>query len=470
MKINNFIRSKSLSAIFVVNYIYTIIIFIITLILFIFISILGIVNTMYVSKAEERLMEEEFFAQNYQYLNIDGIVEVGGWIETIVNNKVISVVGEKKDDIYDYNLLNVINTYEDQLKKDEKFFDSKVYIEDNKLYIVKIPNMDFFLTEQLKVKSLGKRIGEAIRYSLVIAIIFMVLALYGIYYKYIKKIREPLNQINLGIEKMSEGNLSVRLDFEGYKEIESIRDSFNYMVEEIKVANDNKEKLEKSKRNMIRDIAHDIKTPITSIVGYSKALSDGTVKDVDEKNLYLNYIYNKTLRLDYLVNELFLFTKLDSIDYRLNIQEKDICEFLRGIVALNYGEIEEVEFNLEIDIQEEPIYYKFDIKELERAIGNIITNSLKYNDKGTTLFIGLSESENQIEIIIKDNGIGINEELKENVFEEFVRGDLARDSSGGSGLGLAITKKIIELHKGKIILNSKEGHGSEFKIIFQKCN
>jgi len=91
LKINNFIRSKSLSRIFVINYMYTII-FIIILILFIFISIWEIVNTMYVSKAEERLMEEEFFAQNYQYLNIDGIVEVGGWIETIANNKAITVV------------------------------------------------------------------------------------------------------------------------------------------------------------------------------------------------------------------------------------------------------------------------------------------------------------------------------------------------------------------------------------------
>lgn len=467
MKINNFFRNKSLSKIFIINYIYTIIIFIIALILFIFISIWGIVATMHLSKEEERLMEEEFFVQNYEELNIDGIVEVGGWIETIENNKVVSVIGEKKDNINDYNLLNIINSYEDQLQKEEKFFDSKVYMQDDKLYIAKIPNGEFFLTEQLKIKSLGKRVIETIRYSLVIAIAFMILALWGIYYKYIKKIREPLNQVNFGIEKMSEGN-PVKLDFEGYKEIDSIRDSFNYMVKEINVANENKEKLEKSKRDMIRDITHDIKTPITSIMGYSKALNDGTVQDSEEKKIYLNYIYNKTLRLNYLVNELFLFTKLDSVDYRLNIQQKDICEFLRGIVALYYGEIEETEFNLEIDIQEEPIYYNFDTKELERSIGNLITNSLKYNNKGTTLFIGLKENKNDIEIIIKDNGIGINEELKEIVFEEFARGDIARESSGGSGLGLAITKKIIELHKGKIILTSKEGQGSEFKIIFPK--
>ncbi|MDU3352425.1 MAG: hypothetical protein E7E72_20285, partial [Clostridium sp.] len=211
---------------------------------------------MHLTKEEERLMEEEFFVQNYEDININGILEVGGWIETIENNKVISVIGEKKDNINDYNLLNVINFYEDQLKKEEKFFDLKVYKQDDKLYIVKIPNSEFFLTKQLKIKSLGKRIRETIKYSLVIAVVFMVLALWGVHYKYIKKIRDPLNQINLGIEKMSKGNLSVRLDFEGYKEIDSIRDSFNYMVKEIKVANENKDKLEKSKRDMIRDIAH----------------------------------------------------------------------------------------------------------------------------------------------------------------------------------------------------------------------
>ncbi len=465
---NKSFRNKSLSRIFIVNYIYTIIIFIIALILFIFILIWGIISNMHLTKEEERLMEEEFFVQNYEDININGILEVGGWIETIENNKVISVIGEKKDNINDYNLLNVINFYEDQLKKEEKFFDSKVYKQDDKLYIVKIPNSEFFLTKQLKIKSLGKRVRETIKYSLVIAVVFMVLALWGVYYKYIKKIREPLNQINLGIEKMSKGNLSVRLDFEGYKEIDSIRDSFNYMVKEIKLVNENKDKLEKSKRDMIRDIAHDIKTPITSIMGYSRALNDGTVQDSEEKRIYLDYIYNKTCRLNYLVNELFIFTKLDSIDYKLNIKQNDICEFLREVVALYYGEIEEAEFNLEIDIPEDPIYYKFDAKELERAICNLIINSLKYNERNTTIFIGLNNNEEDIEIIIGDNGIGIKKEILDKVFEEFVRGDISRESSGGSGLGLAITKKIIELHKGKIILISDEGGGSKFKIILKK--
>ncbi len=435
MKKNNLFRNKSLSRIFIVNYIYTIIIFIIALILFIFISIWGIISNMHLTKEEERLIEEEFFVQNYEDININGILEVGGWIETIENNKIISVTGEKKDNINDYSLLNFVNFYEDQLKKEEKFFDSKVYKEDDKLYIVKIPNSEFFLTKQLKIKSLGKRVKETIKYSLVIAVVFMVLALWGVHYKYIKKIRDPLNQINLGIEKMSKGNLSVRLDFEGYKEIDSIRDSFNYMVKEIKVANENKDKLEKSKRDMIRDIAHDIKTPITSIMGYSKALNDGTVQDSEEKRIYLDYIYNKTSRLNYLVNELFIFTKLDSVDYKLNIKQKDICEFLREVVALYYGEIEEAEFNLEIDIPEDPIYYEFDAKELERAVCNLIINSLKYNERKTTLFIGINNNEEDIEIIIGDNGIGIKKEILDKVFEEFVRGDISRESSGGSGLG-----------------------------------
>lgn len=470
MKINNLLKSRSLSRIFIINYVYTIIVFIMALILFIFVSIWGIASTIPLTKEEEILMEEEFFVKDYKDLNIEGIVEVGGWIEVIENNKVINVIGEKKDSINDYSLLNIVTSYEEQLKKEEKLYDAKVYREENNLYIVKIPNGDFFLKEQFKEKSLGKRVVETLRYSIVLAIVFIILALWGIYYRYIRRIRETLNEINLGLEKMREGNLSVRLDFEGYKEIDGIKDSFNYMVEEIKIANEKKEKTEKSKKDMIRDIAHDIKTPITSIMGYSKALNDGTVKDDNEKNIYLNYIYNKTLRLNYLINELFLFTKLDNVDYKLHIEKKDMCEFLRNIVALYYGEIEDAEFNLEVDIQEEPIYCYFDSKELERAIGNLITNSLKYNKRDTTLFIGLNNNREEMEIIISDNGIGISDNLQDKVFEEFVRGDSARESSGGSGLGLAITKKIIELHKGKIILRSKEGFGSEFKITLPKYN
>ena len=142
--------------------------------------------------------------------------------------------------------------------------------------------------------------------------------------------------------------------------------------------------------------------------------------------------------------------------------------FLREVVALYYGEIEEAEFEFELIIPENEIYCNIDFKELERAVINLMVNSLKYNDKGTTLTIELKEDVEKAVIIIRDDGIGISKELNESVFKEFVRGDSSRQTNGGSGLGLAITKRIVELHNGSISLRSEINKGSEFSIKLPK--
>lgn len=219
-----------------------------------------------------------------------------------------------------------------------------------------------------------------------------------------------------------------------------------------------------SKKRMIRDISHDLKTPITSILGYSKAMLDDVVTDENDKKTYLNYIYNKTKRINYLVDELFIFSKLDSPGYTLNLEKQDICEFLRELIALYYIDIEENNFLLDIDIPEESIYSMIDTKELERALGNIITNSIKYNKSGTKISIGLIKEVDNICIVIEDNGVGISEDVIEKIFDEFVRADESRKTDGGSGLGLAITKKIIKLHDGDIKIYSEVGTGTRFDI------
>lgn len=449
---------KSIIHIFLSNYL----IFFISLILAIFIFGISFIYQIGLNFNDVDT-NETIFKEHYNDLDKEVILKNEGWIEVVKDNKIINVIGNKKDNIKEYSIESVLNN--EKLKSD---FDIKVYDKDKKnhniIYIVKIPKEENKEQNQVKFKKLNRFTVN----SLMVSIIFIILIIVIMATTSINAITKPLNKIKIALKEMTEGNTKVRLKFKSYKEIEQIRDSFNYMADELERVNKEKILAEESKKKIIRDISHDIKTPITSIMGYSKALSEDRVEDNEERKIYLGYIYNKTRKIDYLVNELFTFAKLDSINYVLNKKEEDFCEFLRETILFYYGDIEEKNFQLGLDIPEKVIKLNFDSKEMERAIGNLILNSLKYNKEGTKLDIFLKELQDKVVLHIRDNGIGIKKELVSTVFQEFVKVDESRNSKEGSGLGLAITKKIVELHNGKINLITEEGVGTEFKIILNK--
>ena len=203
---------------------------------------------------------------------------------------------------------------------------------------------------------------------------------------------------------------------------------------------------------MLLDLSHDIKTPITSIKGFSQALYEGMVNDENKKIRYYKAIYTKSERVSELVDDLFEFVRLDKVKYTIKLENIDICEYIRQIVLSYYDEIENKGFELLINIPDEPIMLKIDTKLFKRVIVNLIENSLKYNIKGTKLRIEVRDFSKFVAIEIADNGIGIEESIADNVFEAFVRADKSRKSTGGSGLGLSIAKKIVESHGGQISL------------------
>ncbi|WP_238533138.1 sensor histidine kinase [Bacillus methanolicus] len=236
-------------------------------------------------------------------------------------------------------------------------------------------------------------------------------------------------------------------------------------AEELEIKNQEKTLIEESKKRMLADISHDLKTPMTTIQGYSKALYEGIVDDQEQAKKYIKYIYDKSMRVTTLIDELFMFSKLDSPDYPINREEKDICEFYREVIVGYYDLFAEKEMQLSIDIPTDKILYPFDQKLLYRAISNILENTIKYNPEKTIVFIRLRKLKDYLTIEIGDNGIGIRDEIANNLFEPFVRGDKSRINDGGSGLGLAITKKIVELHLGKLYLDTKPIRGKTNFII-----
>lgn len=209
------------------------------------------------------------------------------------------------------------------------------------------------------------------------------------------------------------------------------------------------------KRNLLlSDIAHDIKTPITTICGYSRALSEG-VADREKQQEYLEVIYAKAMRMDALITLLFEYVKLGSEGYDLRRERGDLAGLLREMTALLYTEFEERRMTLVLEIPEEEVFFSMDRVQLGRAITNLLTNALRYGKAGGRVLVRLLGYE----ITVADEGEPVDPAFAEHIFDPFTRADEARASQGGSGLGLGISQKIAEMHGGELILNQTFGEG-----------
>ena len=215
--------------------------------------------------------------------------------------------------------------------------------------------------------------------------------------------------------------------------------------------------VEAARQKMLADISHDLKTPITVIQGYSKAIVDGVIPD-ESMDKYLNTIYQKSNHLADLINAFYDYSRLEHPEFQLTLEPGDLSEYLREYVAGKYEELELAGYELDVDIPERPIYMSFDHVELRRVFENIITNTTKHNPTSTTIHVSMEfiRERHQVRIRLGDDGEGIAPELREHLFEPFVVGDESRNSKHGTGLGLSVAKRVVEAHGGRIRLLSAD--------------
>ena len=212
--------------------------------------------------------------------------------------------------------------------------------------------------------------------------------------------------------------------------------------------------VQKQRYLMISDIAHDLKTPMTTVSGYAKALADGMVRE-DQETEYLEAIRDKTLRMNDIVQMLFDYVRLDSEGFTIAKKRTDICELVRECVASYYSDIETSGDEAKIDIPDEVMEADVDKIQLSRVINNLLTNAVRHNAAGTRINVTLRQDGEDLIIFIADSGDMIPEKLAEGLFQPFVMGDESRQTKGGTGLGLSIAKKIVELHGATIKLSQK---------------
>ena len=282
----------------------------------------------------------------------------------------------------------------------------------------------------------------------------------------------PLVRLKEAAEEIGTGNLNSPVDVSSSRkdEIGELCRSFNDMRVRLNESVELKMQYEEENRELISNISHDLKTPITTIKGYVEGLMDGVADTPEKQDRYLKMIYNKANELDALINELSLYTNITNNaipyefhrvsvkDYFNDCMEEVRADLLSHNMTLTYN-----------NYCAEDVKVVVDPDQLKRVINNVVTNAIKYTDKEEGhIDISIEESEKMIKVSINDDGRGIDKESLPHIFDRTYRADSARRSRGGSGLGLAICKKIVEEHGGKIWATSTKGEGTTIYFTLKK--
>lgn len=268
-----------------------------------------------------------------------------------------------------------------------------------------------------------------------------------------RKVSYPAGRMSEGFREVSNGNLNILLDFETETEFKEMRDAFNRMTCKLKDLEEKRITMESERMRLFSHIAHDLKTPMTTITGYAGALASGMVEEPAKQREYHLAIKAKSDQMNALVDQLLSYSKLGAPQYQMKLISADIAELLRVACASLFGEIESKQMEFNLRLPEEPVLFKMDSLEMSRAIGNLLTNAIRHNPAGSLLSVSLTEEAEYIIIQIADSGAIIPEAIAGNLFEPFISGSVSRSSGSGTGLGLAIVKKVAEQHSGEVFVS-----------------
>lgn len=286
-----------------------------------------------------------------------------------------------------------------------------------------------------------------------------------------RDIYKPIKELSIAMKKIAEGNFDYRLEPLKDGEIGVLYDNYEQMRLQLKENAEEKAQNEKKSKELVSNISHDLKTPITSIKGYVEGIMDGVADTPEKMDKYIKTIYNKANDMDRLINELTTYSGIDSNKIPYHFHVINIADYFEDCVEEVGLDLESKNITLNYtNLAPSDTAIVADPEQLKKVINNIISNSVKYmgHDNGEIDIRILDEGES-IRIEIEDDGKGIPAKDIGNIFERFYRTDSSRNSmQGGSGIGLSIVKKIIEDHGGYVWATSKEGEGTCMHFVIRK--
>jgi len=355
--------------------------------------------------------------------------------------------------------------------------DGGLYVNGRVPYLVK--QQDFLFTDEesgsVYIISDVNKLMPQTRTSLMqaigsVVIVFLVTGVFLIVWLYAGIIK-PINKLKYATRRVKEGDLDFRLEKTGEDEIGELSQDFEEMRAHLKTEIDTRIQYEEDLRNLIGNISHDLKTPLTTIKGYAEGMMDGVADTPEKQEKYLRTIRSKAEDMTRMVEELALYTKIDCKSYPYHFEKVRLKDFFADCIEEDEPELEQknIRISLADHLSEDDEVYA-DREQLKRITMNIIGNAVKYLSKESgKITITLLDELSYIRTEISDTGAGIPEKDLPHIFERFYRGDTSRNTGkGGSGLGLAIVKQIVEDHGGTISARSEEGEGTTVSFTLLK--
>ena len=312
-------------------------------------------------------------------------------------------------------------------------------------------------------------VPNEMRYALCYAISFIVFV--EIFFKLIDFTIEYIRKLRRSIQQVTSGDYGVQCEVEYDDELGSLAANINVLSKTLLAKEKESEKLkekeraaldiernaERQKNELITNVAHDLRTPLTTIVGYLELIKDDTALSKEDVHKYSGIAYEKSIRLQEMMDDLFEFTKLDNADIKLNKSMINLSGLIMQMTDEFYPSFKDCNITPIVDLPEENIYVQGDGQLLARVFDNLISNALKYGYHNTDLKIEVSGDEKYATVKVINHGDTIAPEDIPLLFNKFYRTDSSRNSkTGGTGLGLAITKNIVDLHHGDISVTSDD--------------
>ncbi|MDX8291019.1 HAMP domain-containing sensor histidine kinase [Metabacillus indicus] len=329
----------------------------------------------------------------------------------------------------------------------------------------------FFYVLGRKPEGEDMQVFQTFRFAAMIVILAITSGI--LTYSISRSILNPIERLSETAKKISENDLDHSCASDQKHELGQLSNTFEDLRLKLKKAAAVQQQYEVSRQELIASISHDLKTPLTSIKGYVSGIQDGVAGTPEKLNRYLSKIEKNAHEMDVLIDELFLYSKLDLEQIPFAFEKVKLDDYFHDF-------IEELSLTLEQEQGKAVLIYdplqsyivEADREKLNRVVMNISQNSLKYMDKSVKeVQIILSGREKEVQVEIKDNGSGIRKKDIDHIFDSFYRTDESRNSStGGTGLGLSIAKKIIEKHGGKIWAASEPGVGTSIYFTLKKVN
>jgi len=272
-----------------------------------------------------------------------------------------------------------------------------------------------------------------------------------------------IQDISKGLQAISKGDFEYRVPQKGDDEIGLLAKNINSMADELKKSIYEERRSEKLKNELITNVSHDLRTPLTSVMGYLRLYTEKKYDSAEQAQEYIDIAYKKSISLKELIDYLFEYTKLNNFDIKLDMEVFDINRLARQVIQEIMPVALEKNIKFETNLKDQKFFINADAGKMARVVENIISNAIKYSGSGSRIDVVSFKRDCEVILEISNPSDSINDEDLKNIFERFYRIDKSRSGSlGGSGLGLSIAKSIIHLHEGKIWAEYKDSKVSIF--------